>query len=306
MARHGPATRDRRGVRGGLLGAGRPRQRLRPRHRAAPRRRRVHLRRGDGAAVLARGVPRSAAAAPAVPGRRGPLRVADGHQQRRDALQRPAHRQAAAPTGSRRSEPRRRPGRRCSRSPARSSGRATTSCRSARRSGSLLEEYAGGMLDGRRAEGVDAGRVLHAVPHRRAPRRGPRLRVDRGGRVAARHRRVHGAGRDRLHGRGGPAAGGVLRARVLREVHALPGGHVVGDARARTDRGRVRTREDMPLLAEVGENILFRAFCALADGAVSPISSTLQYFWTSTRRTSRAGPVPVRPGARGTPEVAAS
>ena len=36
--------------------------------------------------------------------------------------------------------------------------------------------------------------------------------------------------------------------------------------------------EDMPLLSEVGGNILFRAFCALADGAVSPISSTLQYF----------------------------
>ena len=36
--------------------------------------------------------------------------------------------------------------------------------------------------------------------------------------------------------------------------------------------------DDMPLLSEVGGNILFRAFCALADGAVSPISSTLQYF----------------------------
>ena len=36
--------------------------------------------------------------------------------------------------------------------------------------------------------------------------------------------------------------------------------------------------EDMPLLADVGDNILFKAFCALADGAVSPISSTLKYF----------------------------
>ncbi len=36
--------------------------------------------------------------------------------------------------------------------------------------------------------------------------------------------------------------------------------------------------EDLPLLEEVGGNILFKAFCALADGAVSPISSTLTHF----------------------------
>ncbi len=36
--------------------------------------------------------------------------------------------------------------------------------------------------------------------------------------------------------------------------------------------------EDLPLLADVGDKILFRAFCALADGAVSPIQSSLRYF----------------------------
>jgi NADH-quinone oxidoreductase subunit F len=36
--------------------------------------------------------------------------------------------------------------------------------------------------------------------------------------------------------------------------------------------------EDLPLLDELGENILFKAFCALADGAVSPIQSSLRYF----------------------------
>jgi NADH-quinone oxidoreductase subunit F len=45
----------------------------------------------------------------------------------------------------------------------------------------------------------------------------------------------------------------------------------------RIEKGYGRS-EDMPLLSEVGGNILFRAFCALADGAVSPIASTLQYF----------------------------
>jgi NADH-quinone oxidoreductase subunit F len=36
--------------------------------------------------------------------------------------------------------------------------------------------------------------------------------------------------------------------------------------------------EDLPLLDDLGRNILFRAFCALADGAVSPIQSTLKHF----------------------------
>ena len=36
--------------------------------------------------------------------------------------------------------------------------------------------------------------------------------------------------------------------------------------------------EDLPLLDDVSGKILFRAFCALADGAVSPIQSSLKYF----------------------------
>jgi hypothetical protein len=36
--------------------------------------------------------------------------------------------------------------------------------------------------------------------------------------------------------------------------------------------------EDLPIMDETGGNILFRAFCALADGAVSPLQSTLKYF----------------------------
>jgi NADH-quinone oxidoreductase subunit F len=36
--------------------------------------------------------------------------------------------------------------------------------------------------------------------------------------------------------------------------------------------------EDLPLLDDIGKNILFRAFCALADGAVSPIQSSLKHF----------------------------
>ena len=55
-------------------------------------RRGVHLRRGDGAAGLAGGLPRPAPAAPAVPGHPRPLRLPDRGQQRRDHRQRAVHR----------------------------------------------------------------------------------------------------------------------------------------------------------------------------------------------------------------------
>ena len=54
---------------------------------------------------------------------------------------------------------------------ARSSAPATTRCRWARRSGRCSRSYAGGVLGGKRAEGVDPGRLLDADAHRRAPRR---------------------------------------------------------------------------------------------------------------------------------------
>jgi NADH-quinone oxidoreductase subunit F len=43
----------------------------------------------------------------------------------------------------------------------------------------------------------------------------------------------------------------------------------------------------------VGENILFRAFCALADGAVSPIQSTLTHFMDEYDAHIRDGRCPV-------------
>ncbi len=36
--------------------------------------------------------------------------------------------------------------------------------------------------------------------------------------------------------------------------------------------------EDLPILEDLGTNMLFKAFCALADGAVSPIQSSIRYF----------------------------
>ena len=78
-----PAARHRGGARGGLPGHRHPRLRLRPGDHAARRCGRVHLRRGDGAARLARGPARPAAAQAAVPRGRRPVRAADRGEQRR-------------------------------------------------------------------------------------------------------------------------------------------------------------------------------------------------------------------------------
>ena len=91
--RRHPRPRRRRGLRGRLPGREHPRHRHPGRARRPPRRRRLHLRRGDGAARRARGQARQPAAEAAVPRDPGPLRRPDADQQRRDALQRPPHRQ---------------------------------------------------------------------------------------------------------------------------------------------------------------------------------------------------------------------
>ena len=91
--RRHPRQRRLRGLRRRLSRSQHPRHRPARGARRPPRRRRLHLRRGNGAARLARGQARQPAAEAPVPGDPGPLRRADADQQRRDALQRPAHRQ---------------------------------------------------------------------------------------------------------------------------------------------------------------------------------------------------------------------
>ena len=67
----------------GYVGTAR-RRRLGAGDHGAPRRRRLHLRRGDGAALVAQRLPRPAEREAAVPGRLGRVRAADAAQQRRD------------------------------------------------------------------------------------------------------------------------------------------------------------------------------------------------------------------------------
>jgi NADH-quinone oxidoreductase subunit F len=65
--------------------------------------------------------------------------------------------------------------------------------------------------------------------------------------------------------------------------------------------------DDLPVMADMGRNILFRAFCALADGAVSPIQSTLTHFMDEYEAHIREGRCPATgrgPGAAGQTEPA--
>ncbi len=74
---------------------------------------------------------------------------------------------------------------------------------------------------------------------------------------------------------------------------------------ARIEQGYGR-EEDLPLLDELGRNILFKAFCALADGAVSPIQSSLAHFRREYEQhvAERRCPFTGRgPGAEGEPAL---
>ena len=232
--------RDPRGVREGRVRRVGARVGVRARRRVAPRRRRLHLRRGDRAAVLARGLPRAAPAASAVPRRRGPVRLARPLINNVETLATVPYDRARrvaewfAKIGTEKS-----PGTEdLQRLAARWSGPATTSCRSGPRCGRCCEEHAGGVLGGRRLKAWTPGGSSTPLLTDGAPRRRPGLRVDHGRRLAAGDGRDHRDGRDRLHRRGGAAAGAVLRARVVRQVHAVPRGHVVGHPGARPHRAR--------------------------------------------------------------------
>jgi NADH-quinone oxidoreductase subunit F len=51
--------------------------------------------------------------------------------------------------------------------------------------------------------------------------------------------------------------------------------------------------EDMVLMQDMGKNILFRAFCALADGAASVINSSLKHFADEYEQHVRLGYCPL-------------
>ena len=166
---------------------------------------------------------------------------------------------------------------------------------------SLLEEHAGGVLGGRRLKAWTPGGSSTPMLTDEHLDVGPGLRVDRGRRLAARHRRRHRDGRDRLHRRGDAPARAVLRPRVLRQVHAVPRGHLVGQPRARrASRTGYGRPEDLPLLDDLGGNILFRASARSRTARSRRFQSSLKYFRDEYEAHIARAPLPVhRPAAPG-------
>jgi NADH-quinone oxidoreductase subunit F len=64
----------------------------------------------------------------------------------------------------------------------------------------------------------------------------------------------------------------------------------------RLEHGR-GTEEDLDKLLDICDNILGRAFCALGDGATSPITSGIQYFRDEFLQHQKEGGCPFDPTA---------
>ncbi len=65
----------------------------------------------------------------------------------------------------------------------------------------------------------------------------------------------------------------------------------------RMERGHGRMA-DIDLMKDVGQNMLFKSFCALADGAVSPIDSSIKFFRDEYEEHVRLGRCPLKEADR--------
>ena len=153
--------------------------------------------------------------------------------------------------------------------------------------GHLIEELAGGVPDGRSAQGGHPGRRVLADPRPRGARpavraRGARRRRD-DGRLGGRD----GDRRHHLHRPARPADGGVLRARELRQVHALPRGHALDHRHAAPHRGRHRgARRDRPRARRSATTSRASACARSATPARCRCARWSSASATSSRRTS--------------------
>ena len=277
-----------------------PRQRLPLRSLQPPRLRRVHLRRGDGAARVARRQEGAAALQAAVPGELRPLRQADDDQQHRDV-----RRGAVDHPERRRGVPRTSAGRttaapRSSRSPATSSVPATTRCKLGTPFAKLLE-MAGGMRGGRKLKAViPGGSSMPVLPARRHDGDRHGLRLDRQGGLDARLGRGHRDGRDALHGALAAAAVVLLLRGVVRAVHAVPRGHRLAVAHGRPHRARAGPERGPRPAERVADNIQGRTICALGDAAAMPVQSFIKHFRDEFQHHIDHKQLPGRSRRRGT------
>ena len=96
----------------------------------------------------------------------------------------------------------------------------------------------------------------------------------------------------------GAALDRVLPARVVREVHAVPGRARSGWSASwsgwKTAQG---TDEDLQKLLDICDNINGRAFCPLGDGATPPVTSGIKYFRDEFMQHQKDGGCPFDPAA---------
>ena len=264
--------------------------------RPAPRRGRVHLRRGDGAARVARGQARPAALAAAVPGRRRASTTAPTLINNVETIATvptilelggAEFAKIGAPTNStgharllalrqRRARP------------------ATTSSCSASTLRELIYDARGGIPDGRELKAVIPGGSSVPGADRRPDRHAARLRL--AGRRRARSSAPASVIVDRrplLHGAARAAGRAVLHARVVRQVHAVPRGDALdgADPRARSRTGAAE-QSDLDLLLDVCDRILGKSLCALGDAAAMPVASYVDKFRAEFQAHIDAGGCP--------------
>ena len=295
------------GLRAGLLRQEHPRQRLRLRRLHASRRRRLRSRRGDRADRVARGQARPAAHQAAVPGRRRALQLPDRGQQRRDALQRAAHRDSTAPEWFANLGPEKNGGPKlyCISGHVKKPGVYEASMRT------TLSELI--FDDGRRnprrpaAQGDHPRRLVGADSAARSARHSRQLRRRAEGRIAARLGRHHRHGRDDLHGVGWRricciSTGTSRAASARRAARAATGCYKL---LSKIDRGEGEPR-DLDLLLSVSNNIVGKTLCAFGDAAATPVLTTLKLFRAEYEAHIREGRCPVPADWRGHAVMAAA
>ena len=143
----------------------------------------------------------------------------------------------------------------------------------------LLYDYGGGTASGRPIKAVQVGGPLGTYLPESPVGHAARLRSLRGGRRGGRPRRHRGARRHRRPGRARALRDGVLRARILRQVHAVP--HRL-DARRRGDRRRsataIRRRSRCTLLRDLCDTMVSGSLCAMGGMTPFPVLSALDHF----------------------------
>ena len=153
--------------------------------------------------------------------------------------------------------------------------------------GHLIEELAGGVPGGRGAQGRHPRRRVVADPRARGARHPVRARGARGGRHDGRLGGRDGDRRRHLHRPARPANRGVLHARELRQVHALPRGHALDHRHAAAHRGRHRgARRDRPRAARSATTSRASACARSATPARCPCARWSSASARSSRRTS--------------------